>query len=284
MSIKLCKNNISILLLLSEEIFDYGKHNLTSEIQLQMKKSLNSEFQMVFELCMFILNNSKDVELLLNTLKTLSVFLRWIPIGYVYETKLIDILADKFFPADLFQLETLKCLTEIVSIPLKGLSNEIIYQEKIIILFQAITSHVYSMLYVSPSPNQIEAGKNGSQAGPTPHQQLPTTPHQILHSVRDLNQIYYTSNNKVQTFIQLLALFFSTFLTNTKNIQILELNKNYHMLYYQSLAIILEISKIQNKRVIFKITLDFWKWIVNDLYNSTQLQQKKINKKRVKMI
>ena len=47
----LCENNVHILKLLSEEIFDFSKDSLTSKKTKQLKESLNSEFSKIFELC-----------------------------------------------------------------------------------------------------------------------------------------------------------------------------------------------------------------------------------------
>merc|ERR1719397_613850 len=81
-----------------------------------MKTNLNREFTLIFQLCEYILDNSQDPNLLTTTLQTLLRFLRWIPIGYIFETKLIETLAVKFFPVALFQNDSLRCLTEIGSL------------------------------------------------------------------------------------------------------------------------------------------------------------------------
>jgi exportin-1 len=53
------------------------------------------------------------------TLTTLLKFLQWIPVGYIFETKLIQTLAVKFFPVAIFQNDTLSCLGEIAGLSLK---------------------------------------------------------------------------------------------------------------------------------------------------------------------
>ena len=64
-----------------------------------MKESLNSQFSQVFTLCEFILGASSRPSLIKATLITLQRFLSWIPLGYIFETTLINGLLTKFFPA-----------------------------------------------------------------------------------------------------------------------------------------------------------------------------------------
>lgn len=51
-----------------------------------------------------------------STLETLLRFLNWIPLGYIFETKLITTLIFKFLTVPLFRNATLKCLTEIAGV------------------------------------------------------------------------------------------------------------------------------------------------------------------------
>jgi exportin-1 len=94
----LCENNMRILLLLSEEIFDFSKETMTAVKTRTMKESLHEEFAQVFELCQLILDHSEKPSLLLATLATLQRFLTWIPLGYIFETPLVPTLINKFVP------------------------------------------------------------------------------------------------------------------------------------------------------------------------------------------
>jgi len=93
----LCENNIKILKLLSEEVFDFSKDTMTASKTKAMKESLNEEFSQVFTLCEFILEKATKQSLLVSTLQTLQQFLKWIPLGYIFETNLVPSLIDKFF-------------------------------------------------------------------------------------------------------------------------------------------------------------------------------------------
>jgi exportin-1 len=82
-------------------VFDFASGSMTHEKMQTMKQNLNKEFGLIFSLCDYILQNSTDVTLLSTTLKTLLRFLQWIPVVFIFETKLIETLALKVRrPAD----------------------------------------------------------------------------------------------------------------------------------------------------------------------------------------
>ena len=117
----LCENNMQILKLLSEEVFDllseevfdFSRDQMVTEKVKKMKESLNSEFSQIYQLCEFILEHSQRPSLLRVTLQTLQRFLTWIPLGFIFQTQLIDALLNKFFPEPMFRNDALECLTEI---------------------------------------------------------------------------------------------------------------------------------------------------------------------------
>ncbi|VEU38479.1 unnamed protein product [Pseudo-nitzschia multistriata] len=109
----LCENNMQILKLLSEEVFDFSRDQMVTEKVKRMKESLNGEFSQIFQLCQFVLEHSQKPSLLRVTLKTLQRFLTWIPLGFIFQTNLIETLLNKFFPVPLFRNHALDCLTEI---------------------------------------------------------------------------------------------------------------------------------------------------------------------------
>lgn len=47
----------------------------------ELKQNLNNEFRSIHELCMFVLANTRKVELLRATLTALAAYLSWIPPG-----------------------------------------------------------------------------------------------------------------------------------------------------------------------------------------------------------
>lgn len=48
-----------------------------------------SEFQLIHELCLYVLSASQRTELIRATLSKLQAFLSWIPLGYIFESPLV---------------------------------------------------------------------------------------------------------------------------------------------------------------------------------------------------
>lgn len=61
----------------------------------ELKGAYNKEFSLIYQLCDFILMNSNKPSLINATLETLLRFLNWIPIGYIFQTKMIEQLLFK---------------------------------------------------------------------------------------------------------------------------------------------------------------------------------------------
>ena len=84
-----------ILKLLSEEIFDFSSEQMTAAKTQHLKSQMCSEFTEVFSLCNEILEKADKDSLIKATLETLLRFLNWIPLGYIFETNLIDMIRTK---------------------------------------------------------------------------------------------------------------------------------------------------------------------------------------------
>ncbi len=78
--------------------------------------------------------NSANAALVGATLETLLRFLSWVPLGYIFETKLITTLIFKFLNVPLFRNVTLNCLTEIA-----GLATGPQYDDAFAILFSQVS-------------------------------------------------------------------------------------------------------------------------------------------------
>lgn len=115
-----CENNLQILSLLSEEVFQFSAGQMTQEKTVNLKNQFNDEFSQVFQLCQFVFDQSENLQqtrpsLILSTLTTLEKFLLWIPVGYIFDTQLIEkLLGFLAFPS--LRLHSLKCLVEIGSL------------------------------------------------------------------------------------------------------------------------------------------------------------------------
>lgn len=107
----MCENNMVILRLLSEDIFDFSKEQMTQTKIRLLKDQLCGEFSAIFHLCQEVLEHNQNQKLLKQTLRTLHRFLNWIPLGFVFHTNLIQLLCSKFLLQHKFI--TLQCLSEI---------------------------------------------------------------------------------------------------------------------------------------------------------------------------
>jgi exportin-1 len=136
----LCENCMSILKLLSEEVFDFSRGEMTQDKIRALKTSLNSEFKMIHELCEFVLTHSQKPELIKTTLTTLNAFLSWIPLGYIFESSLLDTLL-ALAPNPAYRNIAFLCLSEI-----GGLNVEAKYDAHFIKLYTVAVEHLLGIL------------------------------------------------------------------------------------------------------------------------------------------
>jgi exportin-1 len=99
-SLSLCENNMVILKLLSEEIFDFSAEQMTQAKTKALKQSMCAEFGEIFNLCNEVLEKANKPSLIKATLETLLRFLYWIPLGYIFETQIIDFLVSRVSLSD----------------------------------------------------------------------------------------------------------------------------------------------------------------------------------------
>lgn len=175
-SLTICENNMSILRLLSEEVFDYSAEQMTSSKTEHLKETMSSEFSAIFQLCTQILETANQPTLIKATLETLLRFLNWIPLGYIFQTGIITTLRTRFLEPAQYRNLTMKCLIEIAGFQNPGKQ----YDESLIEMF---TNSLESVSRIIP-----------------------------LHI--DLKTTYPASSSSDQEFVLNLALFITTFFTN----------------------------------------------------------------------
>jgi exportin-1 len=173
-SLSICENNMSILRLLSEEVFDFSADAMTSAKTKNLKTTMCAEFSSIFTLCNEVLNSATQTSLIKATLETLLRFFNWIPLGYIFETPIIETLRTRFLEMPEFRNITLKCLTEIGGLQ-TGPQNT--YDEKLVQMFTEILTTISNIIPLS----------------------------------LDLKTTYSSSNSRDQEFIQNLALFLCNF-------------------------------------------------------------------------
>lgn len=226
-SIALCENNMAILKLLSEEVFDYSAEQMTTVKAKSLKTQLCGEFSDVFALCTEVLERATKPSLVSATLEALLRFLRWIPLGYIFETNLVENLRTRFLAASQTRNVTLKCLTEISALNVPG--DE--YNDRFIALFRNVLQTIGTMV---------------------PHNQL-----------LDLNRAYQQSGDDEQRLVQNLAQFFSASLGS--RIRVLENGAPVEEII-RAHEYLIALSMVED-REIFKVCLEYWAKLVSALYN-----------------
>lgn len=86
---------MTILRLLSEEIFDFSAEQMTQTKIKHLKNQMCGEFSEIFKLCSEVLAEATKTSLIKATLETLLRFLNWIPLGFIFETTVIDLLLNR---------------------------------------------------------------------------------------------------------------------------------------------------------------------------------------------
>lgn len=174
---------MAILRLLSEEVFDYSADQMTSAKTKNLKQVMCNEFSAIFQLCSEILNTANQASLIKATLETLLRFLNWIPLGYVFETPIIDTLRSRFLEIPEFRNITLKCLTEIGGLQIGA---QFSYDDKLTQMFTEVLTVVSKIIPLSVN----------------------------------LKDTYKRSNSRDQEFVQNLALFLCNFFGVHLNVSI----------------------------------------------------------------
>ncbi|KAE9400788.1 hypothetical protein BT96DRAFT_965198 [Gymnopus androsaceus JB14] len=132
-NLSLAENHMKVLSILSEDIFDFSAEQMTQTKIKNLKNQMCGEFSDIFKLCSEILEEANKPSLIKATLETFLRFLNWIPLGFIFETTIIDLLLNRFLEAPEFRNVTLKCLAEIAAL---NVGPE--YDPKFVILFAMV--------------------------------------------------------------------------------------------------------------------------------------------------
>lgn len=159
-SLSICENNMSILRLLSEEVFDYSADQMTSTKTKNLKSTMCTEFSSIFQLCSEVLSTANQTSLIKATLETLLRFLNWIPLGFIFETPIIETLRSRFLETPEFRNIALKCLTEIGGLQM---GSQYSYDEKLIQMFTEVLTTVSKFIPLSVNLKESYATRSNSR-------------------------------------------------------------------------------------------------------------------------
>ena len=231
-SVNVCENNMIILKLLSEEVFDYSAEQMTQKKALHLKESMSKEFEQIFKLCFQVLEQASSPSLVVAALESLLRYFHWIPYRYIYETNILELLSTKFLASADTRAITLKCLTEVSSLDIP--------QDNAAIGTQTV-------LFFQNTLQQITAN--------------------VIVPTADLKSSYAVANGTDQSFLQDLAMFLTTYLTHHRSL--LESDESLRELLLNAHQYLIQLSKI-DERELFKTTLDYWHILVAGLFQEVQ--------------
>ncbi|GEQ68186.1 hypothetical protein JCM33374_g1853 [Metschnikowia sp. JCM 33374] len=208
-SFNVCENNMIILKLMGEEIFDFSQDEMTQAKANSLKLSLKAEFEQIFKLCYEVLDKTTKASLVIATLNALLKYIHWIPLNYLFQTDILSLFTNKFLAPPDTRAITLKCLTEVSS--LISAENE----EKFIIFFQAAMERIVTIV--------------------------------PLNDAVSLKKSYQVANSNDQSFLQDLAMFLCTFLGN--HLPAMESSSGLTELLLISSNYLIELSRIEEREL-----------------------------------
>lgn len=232
-SVSLCENNMRILRLLSEEVFEFSTGQMTQDKITELKNQFNDDFSSVFDLCQKVFSTANDLQktrpaLLVATLKTLEKFLSWIPLLYIFESNLIETLVG-FLTVPGLRNATLPCLVEIASLNVPNILN---------------SDDRFRLLFISTVKQLV----------------------QVLPRETDIATAYEDADTETQGFVMDLALFFTGFFKS--HISLLDIEGPVEMREAIRVAheYLIKISLVDDVEV-FKTCLEWWFRLASELYD-----------------
>lgn len=235
-NMNLCENSMTILRLLSEEVFDFSRNELTQAKTKELKGTFNAQFAAVYELCLAVLGTGEPgpaaaaPDLVRTTLSTLHAFLSWVPLGYVFESSIVDTLL-ALFPQPTFRNRALQCLTEIA-----GLTVGAEHEQRYVALFRGFCARLAPLL-----PAGI-----------------------------DMAAAHASGGEEDQAFVQNLALFCAAFLR--AHVAAVEGVSELQPALVGLLEHLVSVSYVEDEEI-FKICLEYWAFFVPEVYSTTQTSE-----------
>lgn len=232
-----CENNMRILQLLSEEVFDFSGESMTAEKAKVLKESFSSQFESVFRLCLTIITTPQEKQLLTATLNTLLRFLSWLPTGYLMlDTPLVATLGTRYLAEPVFRNLAIQCLTEIAAVDPPAPEHEAVFVASSRALLSTVVGTLQAFFPVNA----------------------------------DLSQLFARAEyENEQNFVKHLSLFFSTLfqhhlprLEAPETAEACRLGHQYMLLLSQV-----------NDDVVFKICVEYWRFLTNTLFNELPRRQ-----------
>lgn len=236
----LVENNLNLLRIVGEEVFEFGSKTLTSRWVERKKKALASDFQVIMELCCEVLRNTADTKLLKAVLETLNEYIPWLNPELIFDKPLLDFISQLAVGDEFIRTPALRCLAEVVSIsiPRDGVGE--VYGQMALRVFEGALSRIISIF-------------------PASHYSLSE---QVV-------QFYENNPSQNYEYVTCLHLFLTSFMRNY-----------YSRVYYDTQlirsihSILVGMSNIMEKEL-FKACVEYWWWLGVFLLRSAPSSAKK---------
>ena len=112
----LLRNNLAILRLLSEELFEFEEKKMTSRWLQRRREALRSDLEAVYDLCVKTLMGNFERQLQASALLTLQNYIAWIAPSFVFRAELLGLLSKDFLLDEATRLPSMRCLHEIAQL------------------------------------------------------------------------------------------------------------------------------------------------------------------------
>lgn len=229
----ICSNNLIILKILYEEIFDFSSDRMTQAKVVKMKKSMSQVCLQIYLHIVDILklnNTTSDLEI--SALECLLGYSEWIPPDYIFQTNVLQLLSSIYIKKQETRNITLKCLTTITAVAVP--SNP-----------QNTTQMVESFVYVLKN---LTANSPSATSG--------------------LKLTYASSNFTKQQFFQDLATYLTRFLKIYRDKLEVD-NAELRSVLLTAHEYLVQLSRIDETEI-FKTCMDYWHELTSALFVEIQ--------------
>lgn len=234
------ENNLNLLRIIGEEIFEFGSKTLTSRWVERKKKALSNDFQIIMALCCRVLYEAADINLLKAALETLNGYIPWVDTKLIFDKPLLDYVSLLSAGDAFIRTSALRCLAEVVNIPIPRDGEGEKHGQLALRVFADALSRIISKF-------------------PTTHSSL----------MEQIVEFYESNPSQNYDYVNCLHHFLTSFMRNY-----------YSRVYYDAQlivsvhSILVGMSNIMEKEL-FKACVEYWWWLGNFLLQSPPSSAKK---------
>lgn len=234
------ENNLNLLRIVGEEIFEFGSKTLTSRWVERKKKALANDFQIIMELCCHVLYGTTDTKLLRAALDTLNEYIPWVDPKLIFDKGFMAYVSHLAVGDEFIRTPALRCLAEVISIPIPRDGEGERYGQIALRVFSEALSNII--------------------------RKFPTAYYSLTEQVL---KFYESNPSQNYEYVNCLHLLLTTFMRNY-----------YSRVYYDTPlitsvhSILVGMSSIMEKEL-FKACVEYWWWLGNFLLRSPPSSAKK---------